>query len=143
MFIRPRPNHSAFNSSSTTSDGSPPRPGPSRSYRSPTTPPLSTALAPHPQSHLSTRDASRRNSTIAVDIPDPPETGVIGEARTPRNTTGVDSHGRGVHPRAMDVDSDMGYRTAQARDRRTDIGSRVRDAGRNIVWEENHQSDDV
>ena len=80
---------------------------------------------------------------MAADIPDPPRTGVIGEASTSRNTTRVDSHGRGVHPMAMDVDSDMGYRTAQAMDRRTDIRSRVRDAGRNLVWEENHQSDDV
>lgn len=140
--VRPRTNPGALHSLSTTSDGSSPQPSPSGSSRPPTYPPLPSGPVSHRQAHLSTRDANRRNSTDVTTIPDP-RTGITGEPSTSRHTTRLDPPGRNIHPVpvATDVNSDMGYRIAGTLDRRRHRGSRVRDADRNVVWEENHQGD--
>lgn len=137
--VRPRTNPGALHSLSTTSDGSSPPPSPSRSPRPPTYPPMPSGPVSHPQAHLSTRDANRRNSTDATTIPDH-RTGITGGPSTSSNTTRLDPPSRNIHPLpvATDVDSDMGYWTAGTLDRRRHRGSRVRDAERNVLWEENH-----
>ena len=47
-----------------------------------------------------------------------------------------------THPAAMDFHGDVGHLIARAFDQRTNRGSRVRDADRNVEWRGNYQDDD-
>lgn len=115
--------------SATSEDSSPP-PGPP----GPPSPPPSP-----PQPLVSERDADRKRSTIAANIISSRAMGF--DKPGPFGNTRVDPSVRGTQPTA-DINIDMGYRTARTLGQRQERGSRVRDAGRNIVWREGHDGDD-
>lgn len=124
---------------SSVGSGSSSQPGPMRPPSPPPSPPLPRTPIFPPQPLVSTRDADRKRSTIAVNTNPSRAMGSDEPGRS--GTTRVDPSVRGTQPTA-DINIDMGYRTARTLGQRQKRGSRVRDAGRNIVWREGHDGDD-
>ena len=133
--------HSRFSASSyARSGGSSPRPGPPGPPDPPPSAPLPASPTFHPQTPFSATNADPGAFTVAADktssgahLHDEPGTSTNTNVAPPSQAT---------HPAATDFHSDVGHRTARTLDRRTDRGSRVRDADRNVVWRENHHDDD-